>query len=61
MSAADRVTLAMVEAVALRRARAAWERLQSADTLDRLECAERAWRDADRALRAARRVELLTG
>lgn len=52
---------AHVEAVALRRANAAWRALQSATGLDRLESALHEWREADRALRAARRVELLTG
>ena len=60
MSAPDRVALAMVEARALRRAKAAWSALQSADTLDRLQCAEREWRKADAALRAARHVAELT-
>ena len=59
MSTAERVALAMVEACALRRANAAWRALQSAATLDRIETAEREWCEADRALKAARHVELV--
>jgi hypothetical protein len=54
----DRMALAQVEAVALRRANAAWRAVQRAAGLDQLDAATAEWLEADRALRAARRIEL---
>jgi hypothetical protein len=50
---------AQIEADALRRANDAWRAVQSATGLDQLEAVTAEWLEADRALRAARRIELL--